>query len=181
MSNFLSFLARACFVAMITLGLLKLDDYTMPTPEKAVVEMKKPYTNDDVDVLALNIYHESRGLRGKGSVGWRAVAAVVFNRLNSPKFPKTVRGVVYEKKGECAFSWVCANFVNAPIRNKKLFAEIRGETERYLFEYHTGMWQDPVRGAHSYHARTVKPNKYFQKLTVVAVIQDGIQTHYFYV
>ena len=179
MRNLLGFLARICFVSLVTLGLLKAGDYVMSPPER--IEVQKPYTEADVEALAKNIYHESRGLRGKGDVGWRAVAAVVFNRLDSPRFPKTVPEVVYEKRGECAFSWVCTNLVSAPIRNKKLFAEIREEAERYLTLYHAGTWKDPVKGAHSYHANTVKPNRYFQKLTVVVVLRDGTQAHYFYV
>ncbi|WP_255298272.1 spore cortex-lytic enzyme [Brevibacillus dissolubilis] len=47
----------------------------------------------EMDMLAKLVYAEARGESYKGQV---AVAAVVMNRLQSPKFPNTVSGVIFE-------------------------------------------------------------------------------------
>ncbi len=131
-------------------------------------------------ILALNIYHETASLRGPNDKGWRAVAGVVFNRLDDERFPKTVEGVITEvKAGVCQFSWRCDNVPDHP-KHQALFAEILAESKKYLREYREGKWVDPVHGAHSYHANTVGPDKYFRKLELVATVAEGKLTHYFY-
>lgn len=55
--------------------------------------------SSDTKCLAEAIYHEARG---ESHLGKLAVAQVVINRMRSPKFPKTVCGVVYQP-GQ--FSW----------------------------------------------------------------------------
>lgn len=55
--------------------------------------------------LAQTIYHEARGESLQGQV---AVAEVVLNRMDDPRFPKTICGVVGQGgRGGCAFSWTC--------------------------------------------------------------------------
>lgn len=56
---------------------------------------------DDPSIICLakNIYYEARGESLPGKL---AVAKVTLNRVASPKFPKTVCGVVYQKY---QFSW----------------------------------------------------------------------------
>ena len=75
--------------------------------------------------LAENIYYESKSedIRGQYAVG-----SVTLNRVNDPRFPKTVCDVVRQanihrvtKKLVCAFSWYCENDKKGkeiPIRNK---------------------------------------------------------------
>jgi N-acetylmuramoyl-L-alanine amidase len=53
------------------------------------------YTKADVDLLTRLVYSEARGETYKGQV---AVAAVVINRIHSPQFPDTMRGVIFEKR-----------------------------------------------------------------------------------
>ncbi|MDI6604736.1 MAG: spore cortex-lytic enzyme [Thermoanaerobacteraceae bacterium] len=50
-------------------------------------------TNDDVYLLAMLINGEARG---EPFVGEVAVGAVVMNRVRSPKFPKTIAGVIFQ-------------------------------------------------------------------------------------
>jgi spore germination cell wall hydrolase CwlJ-like protein len=49
----------------------------------------------DVDLLARLVRAEAEGEPYEGQV---AIAAVVLNRLKSPLFPSTVRGVIYESR-----------------------------------------------------------------------------------
>ncbi|MCK8823881.1 cell wall hydrolase [Fuchsiella alkaliacetigena] len=51
------------------------------------------YSSQDLDLLARLIYGEARGESYEGQV---AVGAVILNRVESPDFPNTVRGVVYQ-------------------------------------------------------------------------------------
>lgn len=59
--------------------------------------------------LATAIYHEARGEELKGQF---AVAEVILNRVDSPRFPNTICGVVYQgvtegRIGGCQFSFAC--------------------------------------------------------------------------
>jgi len=50
-------------------------------------------SKEDMDLLARAVYSEARGETYEGQV---AIAAVVINRVLSPLFPNTIRGVVYQ-------------------------------------------------------------------------------------
>lgn len=77
-----------------------------PTPETAnikeavaVQEEKKPvvttkYSDDELDLLARLVRAEAQGESFKGKV---AVACVVLNRVESSKFPNTIKGVIYQR------------------------------------------------------------------------------------
>ena len=59
-----------------------------------------------VDCLAAGVLYEA----GDDTIGERAVAQVVLNRLRHPAFPKTVCGVVFqgsERSTGCQFSFTC--------------------------------------------------------------------------
>jgi hypothetical protein len=51
-------------------------------------------TKKQIDCLADNIYHEARNEPEKGKV---AVALVTLNRVEDPRFPKDICGVVKQK------------------------------------------------------------------------------------
>lgn len=54
---------------------------------------------DELNCLALNIYHEARGEPPEGQ---EAVAAVTMNRVKDPNYPSTVCAVVWQP---LQFSW----------------------------------------------------------------------------
>jgi hypothetical protein len=59
----------------------------------------------ELECLADAVYYEARGETPSGQA---AVAQVVLNRVRSPKFPKTVCGVVFQRAaGVCQFSFAC--------------------------------------------------------------------------
>lgn len=67
--------------------------------EKVVTEVKSASTNHqlsdaDFDLLARIVRAEAQTEPFEGKV---AVAAVVLNRVESPKFPDTIRGVIYQR------------------------------------------------------------------------------------
>lgn len=57
-------------------------------------------TDDDVYLMAQIVFAESQGEPYEGKL---AVASVILNRVNSPGFPKTIKGVITQKD---AFSCV---------------------------------------------------------------------------
>lgn len=59
---------------------------------------------DELNALALNIYHEARGEPERGM--WM-VGEVTINRVASSHYPDTICAVVYQKSKKAAqFSWV---------------------------------------------------------------------------
>lgn len=57
------------------------------------------------DCLAKAVYFESRAEPVRGQI---AVAQVVINRRNDPRFPGTICGVVFQRVGgKCQFTWAC--------------------------------------------------------------------------
>ena len=59
------------------------------------------YTSSDLYLLARCIYGEARGESYTGQV---AVGAVILNRVDSPAFPNTIAGVIYQKNAFTAVS-----------------------------------------------------------------------------
>jgi spore germination cell wall hydrolase CwlJ-like protein len=80
---------------------------------------KKQKVMREVECLAKNIYFEAGGEPYAGKV---AVAQVTMNRVKSNDYPRSVCGVVYQKRrGVCQFSWVCEGKSNP--RNNSTWRE----------------------------------------------------------
>lgn len=62
-------------------------------PTQAVSPSRGDFSRSDIELVAYLVHAEASGEPYLGKV---AVAAVVFNRVDSPLFPNTIRGVVYE-------------------------------------------------------------------------------------
>lgn len=63
------------------------------TIQAAQVEQPSEYSQSDLDMLAAIVHLESQG---ESDLGQQAVAQVVINRVNSPSFPNTIEGVIYQ-------------------------------------------------------------------------------------
>jgi N-acetylmuramoyl-L-alanine amidase len=71
---------------------------TAPKPEEkpkepTAVNIPNGFSQNDIQLMANAVYGESRGEPYEGQV---AVAAVILNRVDSPSFPNTVAGVIFE-------------------------------------------------------------------------------------
>lgn len=110
---------------------------------------------DEIECLALNIYHESRG---EPLAGQYAVAEVTLNRTRSADFPDTVCKVVYQKhwnplrkETSSAFSWtaftVTTNYHSAAWRQAVEIARSVLLHER----------KPTLQGALFYHTVDIKP------------------------
>ena len=110
----LTFFSLNCFVAFanelknnnINIRKLTSDSVDLYHEKDSVVEVmnynsKKIYlSEDDIYLMSQIVYAESKGEPYEGKV---AVASVILNRLNDPKFPNSIQGVVKQKN---AFSCV---------------------------------------------------------------------------
>ena len=142
---------------------------------KTVFAKKQPLVDEaELDCLATNVYFEAASESDLGKI---AVAMVTLNRVNSPKFPKTICGVVYQQsmspkvKG-CQFSWTCDG------RSDKIIDQAKYEAIRRLSRdvlLGKDKLVDIVDGALYYHAVYVRPTwaKYVKRVA-------RIDTHIFY-
>ena len=132
-----------------------------PRPIVQVVEADNP-VNDvamaqllaEHKCLSEVLYYEARG---EGAGGQKAIAEVVFHRMNRGDYGHSICAVVYEGKGHpgCQFSFTCNGQINRP----KQMAAWR-EAEKLAAQILTG--QVPLRnatgGALNYHAVSVSPD-----------------------
>jgi N-acetylmuramoyl-L-alanine amidase len=121
---------------------------------------RKTLSKRDLTMLARVIHAEARGEAYKGQV---AVGAVVLNRLRSPQFPKTVKGVIMERN---AFSAV----QDGQYRLKP------GTTAVLAAKAAVRGW-DPTGNALFYYNPTISKSKWFKKLKKT----KRIGRHQFYV
>ena len=127
---------------------------------------------DEVNCLALNIYHEARN---QPTVGKLAVAQVTLNRVKDVRFPNTICGVVYQGyyannapiKNKCQFSWWCDGKSDKP-------KEIQSWNYALMLarHMHEGFFDniDVVKDATLYHSVYVNPywTKEKKKVKVIA-------------
>ena len=57
--------------------------------------MPEGFSQNDIQLMANAVYGEARG---EPYIGQVAIAAVIINRVNSPTFPNTVSGVIFEPR-----------------------------------------------------------------------------------
>jgi spore germination cell wall hydrolase CwlJ-like protein len=99
-----------------------------------------------LDCLARNVYYEARG---EPSAGQYAVAEVTMNRKASPRYPKTVCEVVYQKE---AFSWTELGVLEPPAGEAWLRAVKVAEEVYYQRRPPT------MHGVTHFHATYVRPD-----------------------
>ena len=106
---------------------------------------------EDIALMAENAYHEDRE---SGYIGMEAVSWVVVNRLNSSRFPDSIRGVIeqpstrpLEKPRSCAFSWVCNPHTIDRIEPEALSEAVSAAYDVLSGESH----YDPTMGALIYY------------------------------
>lgn len=136
-------------------------DNVAPKPVMMVVQPPKPATDAVMTQLLAEhkclseaLYYEARG---EGAGGQKAVAEVVFHRMNHGNYGHSICAVVYEGKGHpgCQFSFTCNGEMNRP---KQMAAW--QQSEALAAQILTG--QVPLKnatgGALNYHAVSVAPD-----------------------
>ena len=131
-----------------------------PAPPAAVVAASAaqlPYAQEMVlaehRCLAEALYYEARS---EGAQGEKAVAEVVFHRINSGRYGNSICAVVYEgsERKVCQFSFTCNGDMDLP-REASAWHQAEELAARIL----TGevRLRNATGGATSYHAAYVKP------------------------
>jgi spore germination cell wall hydrolase CwlJ-like protein len=116
------------------------------------------------------LYFEARG---EDPAGQFAVAEVILNRVDSPRFPNTVCGVVQqgsEKRNQCQFSYHCDGR-NEAISEPEAYEQV-GKIARLMLD---GAPRLLTHGATYYHNTGVRPgwSRKFQRVAEVG-------PHFFY-
>lgn len=68
---------------------------------QSAVNVPEGFTENDINLMAQAVYGEARG---EPYIGQVAIAAVILNRIQSPSFPNTVSGVIFEPRAFTAVS-----------------------------------------------------------------------------
>ncbi|MCG8361327.1 MAG: cell wall hydrolase [Kiloniellales bacterium] len=109
---------------------------------------------EEIECLALTIYHEARG---EGESGRRAVGDVVMNRVFDPAFPSTVCEVTQqggeEVRFRCQFSWWCDGRSDEP-RDEVAWRD----SYNAALQVYWDRSRDVTEGALWYHADYVSPH-----------------------
>lgn len=118
-----------------------------------------PVGDDMVNLLARLVNGEARGEPYEGQV---AVAAVILNRVKSPKFPNTIASVIYQK-GQ--FSCVTDGQFNEPIDENSTVYKAAQEAMNGA---------DPTNGALYFYNPSKTKNKWLFSLPTVKTIGKHI-------
>ncbi len=100
---------------------------------------------EQIDCLALNVYHEARS---ESIEGQKAVASVTINRMISKKYPSLICDVVWQDR---QFSWTQDGKSDKPYEYET-YLKIRKMLKKFLLS-----WADNTKGALYYHNHKVKP------------------------
>ncbi|HUL10540.1 MAG TPA: cell wall hydrolase [Candidatus Acidoferrum sp.] len=131
-------------------------------PEPKRIEL----SDADFNCLVQAVYFEAGQEIPEGQ---RAVAEVILHRVDDPRFPKTVCGVIHDKNPKgCQFSWWCDGKSDATPD-----ADRWATSKQAVTDVLDGAYPDPTNGALFYHARFVRP-RWSKKLTRVAAIGGHI-------
>lgn len=156
---------------IITISLFAV--FNISTKEPTVEVILTQNQLQEIECIADNIYFESAG---ESTSGKYAVANVVMNRLNHPKFPKHACKVIQERKNKtCQFSWWCEKSKRKISLDKKMavFGKEYKNCYDIAFDVYVNKTYDNTHGALFYHATYVTPNWKYSK-----TVQIG--NHIFY-
>lgn len=152
-----------------------INDSTSAVSEYVAPEVQAQCGGDELLWLACGIYFEARSESIEGQY-W--VANVILNRMENPRWPNTIEGVLRQgetRRNRCQFSFMCDGQPEH-ISNKKAWQTALQIATVAMEDF----YQDVrVTCAHSYHAEyvTSKPAlKWFATLQA----DEQVDTHIFY-
>ncbi|MEZ0537376.1 spore cortex-lytic enzyme [Caldicellulosiruptoraceae bacterium PP1] len=122
-----------------------------------VIPYSKTSYSSDLNLLAHLIYGEARG---EPYIGQVAIGAVVLNRVESPLFPNSIAGVIYQPG---AFTAVSDGQINLP-PNQSAINAARDALNGW----------DPTGGALYYYNPAKTTNKWIWSRPILTVIGDHI-------
>lgn len=133
-------------------------------PKPTVATPVVSYTTNDVDLLARLINAEAQGAPYSAKV---AVGAVVLNRVQDSRFPKSISSVIYQKDGGYyQFSPVLNGWIDKPASQESLKA---------AYEALNG--SDPTNGALYYFDDSTK-NSWLWSKTIALRVANMVFSYY---
>lgn len=116
-----------------------------------LASLPAPSGDEQWQCLAQALYFEARG---ETLTGQFAVAEVILNRVDSPRYPNTVCGVVEQGgKGSCQFSYNCDGARD--VMADPVAADLAGRIARVMLD---GAPRQLTFGATHFHTRAVNPD-----------------------
>ena len=139
-------------------GLVRVPEQRAPTMADKMTEdyldtLPTATGGDSWSCLSEALYFEARGERVKGIFG---VAEVILNRVDDPRFPNTVCGVVNQGTGEryrCQFTYTCDGQPET-IREPDAYKKVAKVARMMLDDAPRTL----TNGATHYHTKSVSPN-----------------------
>ena len=122
-------------------------DHNASSLAELVAMQPTTVTDAEMECLAGTVYFESKG---ESLAGQLAVAEVVINRKNSPRFPNSICGVVYQKS---QFSFVRGGKMPAINKDSKAWRNAVAIAHIAMNEH----WESPVKGSLFFHSTYVSP------------------------
>lgn len=204
----------ATLIATLGFALLALNHFTphevdntpqitiindLPTPVPDVEDVFVKLDQSEFECMRTNIYYEARNQ--KSDVAFAAVGYSVMNRVGKGRYPKTLCGVIKEKRfvtrknrWVCQYSWFCDG--KADIPQLTITQKLRTKSGKVMTRVvpnkaEIAAWNrageiaaavmrkqvdNPIGNATMYHATYVSPKWDFNKLIQVA----HIETHIYY-
>lgn len=118
--------------------------------DEFLASMPAPKGDAEWQCLRQALYFEARGETLKGQF---AVAEVILNRVDSPRYPKTVCGVVNQGNGRaCQFSYACDGIKD--VMHEKKAIDRAGRIARLMLD---GAPRALTEGATHFHTNAVRP------------------------
>lgn len=119
--------------------------------EAFLAGLPQPQGDAEWQCLTKALYFEARG---ESLMGQFAVAEVILNRVDSPKYPKTVCGVVGQGgNGGCQFSYNCDGARD--VMRDSAASDVAGRIARLMLD---GAPRNLTYGATHFHTRAVNPS-----------------------
>jgi N-acetylmuramoyl-L-alanine amidase len=153
-----------CFLCLVSLIAFFSSSKAVVSPSSSTDNL---FAQQEIDCLALNIYHEARN---QSVAGQYAVALVTLNRTLDYRYADTVCGVIRQGKHvpswkdptvmvpvrhQCQFSWYCDG-KSDEIMNVPLYRQIHALAKKIYYGYHNSI--DITNGATHYHSVAVNPH-----------------------
>lgn len=143
--RFPQFLTRAVLsFSLMVVANIGIADYAL---KPIALQAYDSEVSKEVRCLAMNIYHEARG---ESTMGQKAVASVIMNRVRSPHYPDSICEVVWQPK---QFSWTINHEKHHAVNDPKAWRKAIIIAQATL----AGHEYDQIGLATHYHAISVDP------------------------
>jgi N-acetylmuramoyl-L-alanine amidase len=119
------------------------------------------FSQRDIELLAKLVYAEARGEPYMGQV---AVAATVLNRLNDPRYPNTLSGVIFQVDG--------GYYQYSPVADGQIYLTPNATARRAVNDAISG--NDPTGGATTFYNPSKTNDKWVRSRQYVTTIGNHV-------